>query len=101
MRPYPPAVAPVDASSGAERIDRFAALRKVRFARPPAVIVGAAGACGLGVLRSLHAAGIPVVLLDTNAAAPAMHSRQAYKVVVRALTGRAQFEYLLALRRCF
>ena len=101
MRPYPPAVAPVDASSDAERIDRFAALRKVRFARPPAVIVGAAGACGLGVLRSLHAAGIPVVLLDTNAAAPAMHSRQAYKVVVRALTGRALVDDLLALRRCF
>ena len=101
MRACPPAVAPVDASSGAAAIDRFAALRRVRFGRPPAVIVGAAGACGLGVLRSLRAAGIPVVLLDTNAAAPAMHSRQAYKVVVRALTGPALIEDLLALRRCF
>ena len=101
MRPYPPGVAPVDASSGAEGIDRFAALRKVRFARPPAVIVGAAGACGLGVLRSLRAACVPVVLLDTNAAAPAMHSRQAHKVIVRALTGRALIEDLLALRQCF
>jgi predicted ATP-grasp superfamily ATP-dependent carboligase len=65
------------------------------------VIVGAAGACGLGVLRSLRAAGIPVVLLDTNAAAPAMHSRQAYKVIVRALNGPALIEDLIALRRCF
>jgi len=101
MRACPPAVAPVDASSGAAGIDRFAALRRVRFGRPPAVIVGAAGACGLGVLRSLRAAGIPVVLLDTNAAAPAMHSRQAYKVIVRALTGPALIEDLLALRPCF
>lgn len=101
MRPNPPGVTPVDASSDAEGIRRFKALRKVRFTQPPAVIVGAAGACGLGVLRSLRAAGIPVVLLDTNAAAPAMHSRQAYKVVVRALTGPALIEDLLALRRCF
>lgn len=101
MRACPPAVAPVDASSGAAGINRFAALKRVRFGRPPAVIVGAAGACGLGVLRSLRAAGIPVVLLDTNAAAPAMHSRQAYKVIVRALTGPALIEDLLALRRCF
>ena len=101
MRACPPAVAPVDASSGAAAIDRFAALRRVRFGRPPAVIVGAAGACGLGVLRSLRAAGIPVVLLDTNAAAPAMHSRQAYKVIVRALNGPALIEDLIALRRCF
>jgi D-aspartate ligase len=102
MRPYPPGVAPVDASvADAEGIDRFRALRKVRFARPPAVIVGAAGACGLGVLRSLRAASIPVVLLDTNAAAPAMHSRQAHKVVVRSLTGRVLIEDLLALRQCF
>ena len=101
MRACPPAVAPVDASSGAAGIDRFAALRRVRFGRPPAVIVGAAGACGLGVLRSLRAAGIPVVLLDTNAAAPAMHSRQAYKVIVRALNGPALIEDLIALRRCF
>ena len=42
-----------------------------------------------------------MVLLDINAAAPAMHSRQAHKVVVRALTGRALIEDLLALRRCF
>ena len=101
MRACPPAVAPVDASSGAAGINRFAALRRVRFGRPPAVIVGAAGACGLGVLRSLRAAGIPVVLLDTNAAAPAMHSRQAYKVIVRALNGPALIEDLIALRRCF
>ena len=101
MRPCPPGVAPVDAPSGAERIDRFAALRKFAFARPPAVVVGAAGACGLGMLRSLHAASVPVVLLDTNAAAPAMHSRRAHKVIVQALTGRALVDDLLALRRCF
>jgi D-aspartate ligase len=98
MRPYPPGVRPADASADAEGI-RFKELRRARFGQTPAVIVGAAGACGLGVLRSLRAADIPAVLLDANAAAPAMHSRHVHKVVVRALTGHALVDDLLALRR--
>lgn len=96
---YPPGVKPVDASVGdAEGIDHFRALRRVRFEQPPAVIVGAAGACGLGLLRSLSATA-PVILLDTNGAAPAMHSRQAHKLRVRALTGETLIDDLLALRQ--
>jgi predicted ATP-grasp superfamily ATP-dependent carboligase len=96
---YPPGVKPVDASVGdAEGIDHFRALRRARFEQPPAVIVGAAGACGLGLLRSLSATA-PVILLDANGAAPAMHSRRAHKVRVRALTGETLIGDLLALRR--
>jgi len=95
MRPYPPGLTPVDA----ERIDRFGALREANFEKTPAVIVGAAGACGLGLLRSLRVANIPVVILDTHASAPAMRARQAHGVVVRALAGRALVDELLALRQ--
>jgi len=99
MRPVPPGLKPVDVSLDAEGIDRFGTLRKIRFEQTPAVIVGAAGACGLGLLRSLRAANIPVVILDTHASAPAMRARQAHGVVVRALAGRALVDELLALRQ--
>jgi predicted ATP-grasp superfamily ATP-dependent carboligase len=55
--------------------------------RTPAVVVGAAGACGLGVVRSLSRAKIPVFLVDTTPYAPAMHTRFAQKVLVRELSG--------------
>ena len=64
----------------------------------PAVVVGAAGACGLGLVRSLGRAGVPVVLLDTDRAAPAMHSRYGRKVLIPALSGPPLVKELLALR---
>ncbi|AOV16825.1 hypothetical protein BJI67_06905 [Acidihalobacter aeolianus] len=50
----------------------------------PALVVGA-GLNGLGVARSLHAAGVPVWIADIDATQPGMHSRCAKPLV---LTGR-------------
>ncbi len=55
--------------------------------RIPAVIVGGAAPGALGLLRSLSVADIPVVLIDNNVSAPAMHSRHGHKIVVRQLSG--------------
>jgi D-aspartate ligase len=63
----------------------------------PAVVVGASGACGLGVVRSLTRADVPVILLDTDSAAPAMQSRFARKRVISALSGPLLVKELLAL----
>jgi D-aspartate ligase len=63
----------------------------------PAVVVGAAGPCGLGVVRSLGRANIPVILADPNPAEPAMHTRLAHKHVISALAGRPLIEDLLTL----
>jgi D-aspartate ligase len=60
------------------------------------VVMGAA-TCGLGLVRSLAKGGVPVTVIDTNAYEPAMHSRFARGVIVRALTGRALVDELLAL----
>jgi D-aspartate ligase len=98
MRPYPPGLKP-NAPGRPADIDRFGTLRDRHFEQTPAVIVGAAGACGLGVMRSLRAADVPVVILDTNARAPAMHSREAHGLVVDALAGRTLVDDLLALRQ--
>jgi predicted ATP-grasp superfamily ATP-dependent carboligase len=67
----------------------------------PAVVVGAAGPCGLGIVRSLAAGGIPVVLADPNPAEPAMHTRLARKHLISALSGRGLVDDLLALRQTF
>lgn len=48
----------------------------------PAIIVGA-GINGLGVLRSLAHAGVPVVVVDSSPDAPAMRSRYGRKHVFR------------------
>jgi D-aspartate ligase len=63
----------------------------------PAVIVGA-DADGLGIARCLGKAGVPVILVDTDARRPAMHSRYVSPVLVKALTGPALIEGLLGLR---
>jgi D-aspartate ligase len=63
-----------------------------------AVVVGAAGACGLGLLRSLGAARVPVVLMDTDRSAPAMYSRYGRKILIQALQGPPLIRELLALR---
>ena len=54
----------------------------------PAIVVGG-GLNALGVVRSLGAAGVPVVVVDTNAQSPAMRSRYGRKAWVKALEGPA------------
>jgi D-aspartate ligase len=65
--------------------------------RIPAVVVGGAGACGLGLVRSLSRADIPVILVDEDRYAPAMHTRFARKVVISRLSGPSLVRDLLAL----
>lgn len=65
----------------------------------PAVVVGGAdNGGGLGVVRSLGQVGIPVIVIDQDRAAPALHSRFARKVVVNALSGRAFIDGLVSLK---
>lgn len=66
-------------------------------AQIPAVVVGGAGACGLGVIRSLSQANVPTILVDDNPHAPAMHSRFGRKVVISKLSGPSLIRDLLAL----
>jgi D-aspartate ligase len=79
------------------RADRTKALISSSHRSVPAVVVGAAGPCGLGVVRSLSRADIPVILADPNPVAPAMHTRLARKHVISSLAGRPLIEDLLAL----
>lgn len=64
----------------------------------PAVVVGAAGPCGLGIVRSLARAGIPAVLADPNPSEPAMHTGLARKHVISAVSGPELVDDLLAFR---
>ena len=63
----------------------------------PAVVVGAAGVCGLGVVRSLSRAGIPIILVDVDPLAPAMHTRFARGITIKRLSGPLLVKDLLAL----
>ncbi|TMJ02048.1 MAG: hypothetical protein E6G97_14580 [Alphaproteobacteria bacterium] len=65
----------------------------------PAVVVGGTDNCGgLGVVRSLGQAGVPVIAVDSEATAPALHSRYARKVLMPELSGRSLVQNLLALQ---
>lgn len=68
------------------------------FARTPSVIVGA-DADGLGIVRGLGKAGVPVIVLDTDPRRPGMHSRYARPFVVKTLSGPGLIDGLLALRK--
>jgi D-aspartate ligase len=64
-----------------------------------AVVVGAGEHCGgLGVVRSLGQAGVPVIVVDPEPSAPAMHSRFARRAMVAARSGPALIKDLLDLR---
>jgi predicted ATP-grasp superfamily ATP-dependent carboligase len=65
-----------------------------------AVVVGL-GLNGLGLLRALGHAGVPIVGLDTNLAEPTAATRFGKKIRVDALSGPAFVENLLALRKKF
>lgn len=62
----------------------------------PAVVLGA-GVNGLGVVRSLARARVPVWLLDSDERRPEMHTRAAKPLKVRALHGAALVEELVRL----
>ena len=65
----------------------------------PAVVVGGIdNGGGLGLVRSLGRAGAPVIIVDQDASAPALHSRYARKHVVPDLTGRSLVRELLTLQ---
>jgi predicted ATP-grasp superfamily ATP-dependent carboligase len=65
----------------------------------PAVVVGGIdNGGGLGLVRSLGRAGVPVIIVDQDASAPALHSRYARKHVVSDLAGRALVRELLTLQ---
>lgn len=64
----------------------------------PAVVVGG-GLNALGVVRSLGAAGIPLVVVDTSPKSPAMRSRYGRKLVCEALEGEPLLACLAALGR--
>lgn len=61
----------------------------------PAVVIGG-GVNALGIVRSLGAAGIPVVVMDTDVKAPAMRSKYAKKIVVPVLEGQDFIDQLIA-----
>lgn len=71
--------------------------RKCTRSETPAVVVGARAAGALGVIRSLSRADIPVILLDEDRFAPAMHSRYCRKIVISRANGRPLVQDLLAL----
>ncbi len=64
--------------------------------RAPAVVVGA-GVNGLGVVRSLVRARVPVYLLDTDARRPEMHTRAVHPIAVRSLHSEALVDELVRL----
>jgi predicted ATP-grasp superfamily ATP-dependent carboligase len=64
---------------------------------PPAVVAGL-DLNGLGLLRALGQAGVPVIGLDTDLKKPTAQTRFGRKVHVRALSGQAFVDDLLALR---
>jgi D-aspartate ligase len=65
----------------------------------PAVVVGGIdNGGGLGLVRSLGRAGVPVIVVEQDRFAPALHSRYARKFIVPELSGRPLIRGLLALR---
>jgi hypothetical protein len=65
--------------------------------RLPAVIIGGRGPGTLGMVRSLSRADVPVILLDEDVFAPAMHTRYGHKIVISRLGGVPLVKELLAL----
>lgn len=54
---------------------------------------------GLGVIRALAGAGVPVIALDTDLTKPTAATRFGLKIAVRALSGDAFIEDLMKLRK--
>src|ERR1043165_6458293 len=65
----------------------------------PAVVVGGGDNCGgLGGGRSLGRAGAPVLAIDSDITAPALHSRYARKAIMPELSGCSFVKNLQALQ---
>jgi predicted ATP-grasp superfamily ATP-dependent carboligase len=64
------------------------------FDSPPAVVIGATWANGLGLLRSLGQAGVPVLVLDPNPGAIGRFSRHAIVALVCPDAGEQEAEFL-------
>jgi predicted ATP-grasp superfamily ATP-dependent carboligase len=62
----------------------------------PAIVIGG-GLNALGVVRSLGAAGVPVMVVDHDARSPAMRSRFGRKLVCPCLEGQELMDFLKAL----
>lgn len=67
-------------------------------AKPPAVVVGD-GLNALGIVRSLGAVDIPVIVVGTDPKSPPMRSRYGGKLLCEALAGPAFVERMVALAR--
>ncbi|MFL9923602.1 carboxylate--amine ligase [Herbaspirillum lusitanum] len=63
-----------------------------------AIVVGG-GLNALGIVRSLGSVGVPLIVVDSNPASPAMRSRYGRKHLVASLEGDSLVESLLALTR--
>lgn len=64
----------------------------------PAMVLGM-GVNGLGIVRSLARAGVPVIAVDDGVGNPAMRTRYGRKLCVRALSGDALIDDLIAFGR--
>lgn len=62
----------------------------------PAIVIGG-GINALGVVRSLGAAGVPVIVVDDDKTSPAMRSRYGRKLLAPALEGSLLIGYLQQL----
>ena len=72
--------------------------RKLGYAsRIPAVVVGGTGPGTLGTIRSLSRADVPVIVLDEDPSAPAMHSRHCQRITASSVTGPQLIADLVAL----
>jgi len=68
-------------------------------AQIPAVVVGGSDNCGgLGVVRSLGQAGVPVIVIDREITASALYSRYARKMIIPELSGWSFVRDLMALQ---
>jgi D-aspartate ligase len=62
-----------------------------------AIVVGA-DVCGLGIARSLGSGGVPVMMVDSDARRPGMHSRYTEAFVSSGVSGPELIDGLLTLR---
>lgn len=77
-------------------------LRAAAAERVPAVVVGGAdNGGGLGLVRSLGRGNVPVIAVDRDPLAPALHSRFARRVVMPELSGPSFVDGLLRLGTSF
>ena len=65
----------------------------------PVAVIAGADLNGLGVVRSLASAGVPIVILDTDLEKPTLSTRFGLKIQVPALSGEPFIKSLVGLAR--